>query len=123
MLGIFFRSKCGIERHAAVLIEFTEKFYVLKSGGMNEGSKHVDREVKQVSYDEDKHEYYKSDDRRSHHSTEYIDNLRDNARRKSQREYTRVGQEVGGVVDKIVKSEKSFSQLTEDILLFSSHKA
>lgn len=120
MLGELFRSSDRLKLNAAVLVELTEELDVLKSRGMHEGSENVDGKIEQMSDDENENKYDYSEHRRAAHRAEYIYHLRDNSRRKSEREYSRVGQEIGRVVDKIVKSEKSLKELHKNILLFSA---
>ena len=105
MLGIFFRGERGLKRSTAVLVEFTEKFYVLQSRGMHEGSEHIDREIEHVSDDENERHHYKSAYRRSSHRAQKIYHLRDNSCREAERKYSRVLEKVGAVIYQIVKSK------------------
>ena len=52
MLGIFIRGGGRLKDYASVLIEFIEKFYILKSRGMHKRTENVDNEVQQMSDDE-----------------------------------------------------------------------
>ena len=94
MLGELFRSSDRLKLNAAVLIELTEELDVLKSRGVHEGSENVDGKIEQMSDDENENKDNYSEHRRAAHRAEYIYHLRDNSSRKSEREYSRVGQEI-----------------------------
>ena len=68
------------ERLAAVLVEFAEKFDILKAAGMHIGTQCIDAQVKQVAHDK-KHdgEHLGEDDALGHHGDQHVEHHTDDA--------------------------------------------
>ena len=73
----------GHESLSSACIEFSEELHILQTTGVNVCAQHVYRQVEYRSEKEHRDKHYKSDYAASGQRTEYVNDLRYNARGKS----------------------------------------
>ena len=71
---------------------------------MHEGAQHVDGHVQAVANGQNDEHQKDSGQTGTGHRTQQVKDLRHNACRQPQRQYTAIGEQVGGVADQIVQA-------------------